>query len=135
MFPAITNARASEDDFPTAGNRWDIAMTAMLMRALDIGPFFDDIWTRADQPGNPYNKSSNNIRMRTIISTFSGGPVGISDGRNFTDPELIMQSCRADGVLLKPSKPIVPIDAQFMPVDQGGIPAGNIWNTHSQVIS
>ncbi|XP_062516980.1 uncharacterized protein LOC134192275 [Corticium candelabrum] len=133
LFPAITNARASEDDFPTAGNRWDIAMTAMLMRALDIGPFFDDIWTRADQPGNPYNKSSNNIRMRTIISTFSGGPVGISDGRNFTDPELIMQSCRADGVLLKPSKPIVPIDAQFMPVDQGGIPAGNIWNTHSQI--
>lgn len=134
MFPAITNARASEDDFPTSGNRWNIAMTAMLMRALDVGPFFDDIWTRADQPGNPYGVPSNNIRLRTFVSTLSGGPVGISDGVNLTDAELIMRSCRDDGVLLKPSKPIVPLDAHFMPANQGGVAAGNIWNTHSQVL-
>ena len=108
-------------------------MTAMLMRALDIGPFFDDIWTEADEPRNPYNVSCNDIRMRTFVSALSGGPVGISDGVNLTDPELIMKSCRGDGVLLKPSKPIVPLDAHFMPAYQGGVKAGNIWNTHSQV--
>eukprot|EP00118_Oscarella_pearsei_P005534 m.25502 g.25502 ORF g.25502 m.25502 type:complete len:805 (+) comp28821_c0_seq1:115-2529(+) len=132
MFPAITNARASEDDFPTSSNRWNIAQTSLLMRALDIGPFFDDIWTTADQPGNPYGISSDNINLRTVISIFSAGPVGISDGRNMTNASLIRRTCRDDGVLLKPSKPAIPIDATYIP---GAIKAGYIWSTYSEISS
>ena len=132
MFPAVTNAGASEDDFPTADNRWNIAQTSLLMRALDIGPFFDDIWTTADQPGNPYNTSSNNIHLRTVISTFSAGPVGISDGLDMTNASLIRRSCRDDGVLLKPSKPAVPVDATYIP---NRIQSGYVWNTHSLIDS
>ena len=36
QWPAVTNARASEDNFPTNENRWKIAYTSMFYAALDI---------------------------------------------------------------------------------------------------
>ena len=50
----------------------------------------------------------------TLISNLSGGPVGPGDKIGTTDRELLMQTCREDGLLLKPDKPAMPIDRMFI---------------------
>jgi hypothetical protein len=50
----------------------------------------------------------------TLISNLSGGPVGPGDKIGTTDRELLMKTCREDGLLLKPDKPAMPIDRMFL---------------------
>jgi hypothetical protein len=42
---------------------------------------------------------------------------------------LIMQTCNADGLLLKPEKPATAIDRSFFPSG----PKGEVWQTFSNV--
>ena len=78
QLPAVTNARASGDNFPVAyqpgGNpdRWMIPYTSILLSAMAIRPFMDVIWTAADQPGNPYNVSRHNIELQVLLLNFAG---------------------------------------------------------------
>lgn len=73
-----------------------------------------------------------------MISTLSAGPLGIGDGMKFqsqyilifasglgyTNVSLLMWACRKDAVILKPSLPAIPVDAQFVPPSLGGVPYG-----------
>jgi hypothetical protein len=127
LMPSVTNARASEDNFMNE-DHWKIGTSSMFLSALGIGPFKDVFWTITDQPGNPYNSSELNPLLMTMVSILSAGPVGIGDGLGMTNETLIMKTCRADGVLLKPSVSATDIDAHFLP---NGAPLGNIWTTYS----
>ena len=55
----------------------------------------------------------------------SMGPVGFSDALGQTDAVLINRTCRADGLLLKPSKPLTTIDRLIpgAPPITGGAPS------------
>jgi len=52
-FPAVTNARASEDNFPggshaskwAKGSRWQIGYTSLFLNAIAIRPFLDVVWS------------------------------------------------------------------------------------------
>lgn len=59
---------------------------------------------------NPY--------LQAAVSTLSTGPVGIGDREIHLNKDLILRSCRADGRLLKPSKPLTVIDRYFLSDDQ-----------------
>lgn len=115
--PAFTNARASEDDFPTNDGRWNIGITSILYGALNLKPFYDDFWTTSHQPrdDNPYgpDASENFTEVSAILSVLSTGPVGISDGIGFTNISLVNMTMMADGRILKPSLPAGMIDAYF----------------------
>jgi hypothetical protein len=39
--------------------------------------------------------------VQTLLAVLAGGPYGPSDGAGSANRSLVMQSCRADGVLLK----------------------------------
>eukprot|EP01048_Picozoa_sp_COSAG05_P019611 COSAG05_NODE_3115_length_2313_cov_1.386631_1_plen_77_part_00 len=61
---AVTNARASTDNFPSAEDgasnpRWKIAYDALLYASLGLQPFMDVIWSTAVQPGTIYLHDSN----------------------------------------------------------------------------
>jgi len=130
-FPSVTNARASEDDFPTNPNRWQIGYTSLLLGPVAVRPFFDVLWTAADQPGNPYGlKHRPNVRRDVQVATLSMGPVWIGDGPGMTDVGVVRTFAAADGTLLHPSRPATPVDAMYT---SAGGPGGGaeVWSTHT----
>eukprot|EP01084_Bolivina_argentea_P102731 184027_1 len=132
QYSAVTNAVASEDNFPSNHNRWQIAYTALLLSPLNIRPFFDLFWTTSVQPGNKYNANMMDCEMDAIISILSTGPVGIADNINMTNKTIINRMVRKDGILLKPSKAITPIDAMYSSLSSFK-PSGEIWTTYSSI--
>lgn len=65
------------------------------------------------------DKSEPNSVLQSVVATLSTGPVGPGDKINHSDVKLIMKSCNADGLLLKPSRPAFAIDAQIKQVGRG----------------
>lgn len=47
------------------------------------------------------------------VATLSTGPVGPSDSLGHMNHDLVMRTCAADGLILKPDKPATPLDAVF----------------------
>ena len=120
--PAITNARASEDNFPGGNSgqapawqqgRWKIAYASLFYSALDLAPFMDVVWTTDTEAGNPYNATRNNVELQFMLSALGNGPLGIGDGIGDSNRTRIMQAVEADGTLRKALQPLTPIDAMF----------------------
>lgn len=109
---AVTNARASGDYHPGAGN-FDVALSSLLYWAIGIAPSKDDWWTTAVQPGNPYgdNPTEPNWQLQALVVGLSTGPNGPSDGIGFTNASLVMSTVRGDGVTLQPDRPSTTMDA------------------------
>jgi hypothetical protein len=108
----------------------------MLAHALGLLPFKDVFWSTSHQPGNPYNRSvEEKPGLEAAISTLTAGPVSPGDGIGFMDRELILRSCNADGLLLKPSRPIAPVDRTFLARAFGAEhgPDGVVLTTYAHV--
>jgi len=69
--------------------------------------------------------------MEAIIATLSTGPVGIGDGINMTNKTIINRIVRKDGILLKPTNAITPIDSMFSSIYRPNY--GEIWMTYSSI--
>jgi len=136
QFPAVTNARASQDYMGQDENWNQLGPTGLFYWALGIRPSKDNFWTTSYQPNNTYNRISEpNPELITLVAALSTGPVGFSDGINFTNAELLMKTCRKDGLLLQPSKPLTSIDASFA-ISGRQTPAGsNIFMSYSTITS
>ncbi|MCL4235314.1 MAG: hypothetical protein KJ042_12440 [Deltaproteobacteria bacterium] len=76
----------------------------MLVSAVGLLPFKDNFRT-AETHGE----------AEALISALSAGMVGPSDEVDRQDAALLLRTCRADGLLLKPDRPATPIDAMFLP--------------------
>ena len=129
----VTNARAS-GDYAFCADSWDIGFSGLLHWAVGVRPFKDVFWSTPSQPGSPYDNTTlfpsmyrrcfnnprgthaqPNVQLDALISAFSTGPVGIGDGEGYTDARLVLATCRADGILLPPSKPLSPLDRTWWP--------------------
>ncbi|XP_050411267.2 uncharacterized protein LOC126825609 [Patella vulgata] len=132
--PVVTQARASEDYHP-GNNNWRLGLTSIFADSLGVAPFKDNFWTTTYQAGNKYNLSEPNTELIAAVATLSTGPVGPADKIGFSNAELIMRSCDADGLILKPNKPAMAIDAQILELAfKNGIgPAGEVWSTYSMI--
>ncbi|KAK7098683.1 uncharacterized protein [Littorina saxatilis] len=132
--PAVTHARVSVDYRPGL-DQWQIGVTSILAHALGLAPWKDNFWTVTEQPGNTYNMSEPDPELKAVVSTLSTGPVGSSDMLQHTNVSLLMQCCRVDGLILKPSKPATAIDKQlWQSVWNNGLgPSGQVWTTYSHV--
>ncbi|ELT88611.1 hypothetical protein CAPTEDRAFT_195295 [Capitella teleta] len=131
--PVVTQARASDDYQPNSGTQWQIGMSSMLAWAVNIAPYKDTFWTTSVQNSQYYHASEPYPAMHAVISTLSMGPVGPGDRLNHTDVQMLMKCCAQDGLILKPSKPAMSLDAQIMQSafgDYGG-PKGELWSTYS----
>ncbi len=76
----------------------------MIVHAAGLLPFKDNFRT-AEKHGE----------AEALISVLSAGMVGPSDEVDKQNAALLMRTCRADGLLLKPDRPATPIDAMFLP--------------------
>ncbi len=111
--PAVTSIRTSGDYrymFDNgAGWVWFLHGNA-LARALGLNPFKDVFISHgktSQSDGEPY------AEIEALLAGMSGGPVGIGDQIGCSNREIIMRTCREDGVLIKPDVPLAAIDRCF----------------------
>lgn len=75
--------------------------------------FCDNQCAEAEEP---------NPELQSAVATLSTGPVGIGDSEENIVKDLVLRSCRSDGRILKPQKPLTAIDLFFILDEQP-----NIW--------
>jgi hypothetical protein len=95
----LTTIRVSGDRL--ARDKWDsFLFTSRLASALEIWPWTDVFMSR----------ETDNL----LIATLSAGMVGIGDRIGEEDAGNLRHSVRADGVIVKPDTPLVPLDAMYL---------------------
>ncbi|HKW29767.1 MAG TPA: hypothetical protein VJT54_10555 [Verrucomicrobiae bacterium] len=95
----LTTIRTSGDRFNT--NHWnDFLYTSRLAASLGIWPWADVYMSR----------ETDNV----LLSTLSAGPVGIGDAIGTVNKANLLHAVRADGVIVKPDAPIVPLDRSYI---------------------
>ncbi len=100
----LTTIRTSDDRFNS--ERWDhFLYTSRLADSMGIWPWADVFMSR----------ETNNL----LLATLSAGPVGIGDAIGAEDRDNLMRVVRADGVIVKPDAPIVPMDRSYLADAQG----------------
>lgn len=108
--------RATIDSHPgNAASGVLIGLSGMLNFALGIWPSRDNVWTNnsIDQAfpiKRVYAWTENAAETQTLMAVLSGGLYGPSDGAYGGNRSLIMRSCRDDGLLLRPDKPMTMMD-------------------------
>jgi hypothetical protein len=100
-----------------------------LARALGLWPY-KDVFLSHDRTPEGFGDSLG--EAEALLAALSGGPVGIGDQIGHTQTELVLRTCRADGVLVKPDLPIAALDRCYRGHGFfGGEPlAGETWSDH-----
>ena len=94
----VTSIRASQDHF--SPRRWkEFLYASRLASAVGVWPFTDVFMST--EIGN------------LILSTLSAGPVGVGDPLGNAASANLLQTVRADGVIVKPDVPLAPIDRSY----------------------
>jgi len=102
-----TTIRTSTDYRPDISKEtfWPAFHTVnMLAAAVGLWPFKDN-----------FRSSEAHGEAEALVSALSAGMVGVGDGIGQMRRDLLLRTCRADGLLLKPDRPVTPLDAMFLP--------------------
>jgi len=105
LHSAVTNARASHDYQP-GGDNWNIGATSLLVAAVGLRPSKDNFRTALEG-------GALNAELNALVATLSTGPVGFSDELGTARYDILRRTCMADGTLLQPSRPPLPIDRSY----------------------
>jgi hypothetical protein len=98
-----------------------VAQPSLAAWALGMAPY-KDAWYSSSQESQQRNDPDTGYwrwhepypRTHALVASLSGGPVLFGDGVNASNRSLILQTCRADGLLLKPDRPATPTDEWWM---------------------
>jgi hypothetical protein len=111
--PRVAAVRSSGDYRYVLGNAslwcWFLYGNA-LARALGLLPFKDVFLSRRDGTGLDGDPHA---ELEALLAALSAGPVGIGDRAERSDREIILRTCRDDGVLVKPDVPIAALERCF----------------------
>ena len=100
----LTTIRTSDDRFDQKKWKWFI-FTTQFGYEMGIWPWCDVF--KSPETGN------------MIVSVLSAGPVGTGDAMGKEDKRNIMLACRADGVIVKPDVPLLPLDEDYIQLARG----------------
>ncbi len=95
----LTSIRVSGDRFEPRKYR-EFLYTSRLAYSLGIWP-----WTDVYKSTEIYN---------ILLGTLSAGPVGTGDAIGMENKANILKAVRADGVIVKPDAPLLPIDGAYL---------------------
>ncbi|HME54002.1 MAG TPA: hypothetical protein VKM55_17380 [Candidatus Lokiarchaeia archaeon] len=112
--PSVMQTRASDDHNGMQPRRWYLphfTQTSMLCHAIGFWPSKDTFFSNTEKVYWFYRERC--PEMECLVAALSGGPVAPSDKIGFENVDLLMKTCRADGLLLKPDKPATPVDLMF----------------------
>jgi len=128
-YPAVTNARATGDYFH-AKDQWAVGGTSLFYWAIGIIPFKDGFYSSTHkQTGGQTVGPETSPDREALMATLSCAMVGPMDGLGLLNSSRVMSSCRKDGTILKPDRPISTTDACF----RLGQPACHIYHTFSEI--
>jgi len=126
---AVTNARATGDYFH-ALEQWAIGGTSLFYWAIGVLPFKDGFYSStAKQIGGQTVGPETHPDREALMSTLSCAMVGPMDGIYLLNASRVMTSCRKDGILLKPDRPLATSDACFLRAD----PTCHIYHTYTDI--
>lgn len=126
-YPCVTSTRDQIDDVPGDHQshgpnedlfliRWRVGFDRLLIGALKLKPFFDNVWSTRNMPGPPWGDANESYpELAVVLSVLGGGAVGIGDAIGYSNRSLIMACAMEDGTLLSPSRPSHYIDAMYLP--------------------
>lgn len=113
-YPNITQVRPSGDYLAGAPKQlyWiPFTKTSMLAWAVGLYPWKDVFLS---SQGQRALRDESRPEEETLISVLSAAMVGPGDRIGFINKDLLMRTCRLDGLLLKPDLPAMPIDKMFV---------------------
>lgn len=91
--------------------------------------YINDDYSAIDFCNNQCPRAAeSNPSLQSAVATLSTGPVGISDKIENINQTLVLRSCRSDGKLLQPSKPLTAIDLYFLSDTRP-----NVWTTETTI--
>jgi len=133
QIPTVTQIRAS-GDYQPGRDQWRIGDSSIVIFSLGLAPFKDNFWSTTVQPGNKYGKTEPYPELHAVVSALSAGPIAPGDKIGYSNSKLIMKTCTADGLLLKPDKPATSIDETFfrLAFNNSG-PFGQVWSTYTNI--
>jgi hypothetical protein len=100
----VTTVRVSKDGFTQA--HWDVELyNSELANAVGLWPFTDGFMSTSVTDA--------------LLATLTGGLVAAGDAIGTENAANLMQAMRADGVLVKPDVPMVPLDSVYVGDAQG----------------
>ena len=113
-----THVRTSHDykgGLPKAYFWMPFHKAGLFAHSVGLWPFKDNFRSSTGQGAAYYwFLPEANPWEEALVAAMSGGPVGPSDMIGMSDRDLIMKTCRSDGLLLKPDRPATPIDIMFL---------------------
>jgi hypothetical protein len=113
MIPTVTQARASGDYHPD-NSQWMIGDSSILYHSMGVAPYKDTFHTTGTQAKCRFTNEETAPELETYVAVLSHGPVGPSDTVGGANKQLIMATSMSDGLLLKPSKPMMSLDSTFV---------------------
>ena len=127
-YPAVTNARASDDY--VSPTQWQIGGTSLFYWAIGILPFKDGFYSsNHKQVGGQTVGPETSPDRQALIATLSCAMVGPMDGIYLMNASRVMTTCRKDGYVLKPDKPLSTSEYCFLHAD----PTCTIYGTYSEI--
>jgi hypothetical protein len=101
-------------------------LTNALARALALRPYKDVF--RSDRASPDHH-----AEVEAMLSALSTGPVGIGDPLGRADREIVLRTCRDDGVLVRPDVPLAAVDRCFAehPVARAVPLVAEAWTDHA----
>jgi len=126
---AVTNARATGDYFHST-DQWAVGGTSLFYWAIGVLPFKDGFYSSTNkQIGGQTVGPETDPDREALMATLSCAMVGPMDGIYLLNKTRVMTSCRHDGVVLKPDKPVSTTDTCFLSAD----PTCKVYHTYSDV--
>ncbi len=115
--PAVTNARTGGDYWARAPKEFfihDITQANILCWGIGIWPSYDVFYSkRTSIFTEQFFYRERYPELMALLSTLGGGLVCPGDRATRVNVPLLLQTCDADGVLIKPDRPITPNDCMF----------------------
>jgi hypothetical protein len=114
---AVSSVRTAQDYHPRWPRSYDykpFVQSNILAFALRLWPFKDVF--RSTREGIINGEKMPDFMA--LASTLSCGPVGVGDRVGKFGVETIMRTCRVDGLILKPDKPLRAADRMYLPHDK-----------------
>ena len=145
--PAVTHARGANDySIRAANDSWRVGAASGLFWSVGLYTTKDTFFSSANEttPRGPlHGYFEQHPELHALVSALSAGPVSPSDAPGRANVSLIMRTCRADGELLKPDAPAMPLDRFWIGhafcKGKAGCPAheqppqGELWATATRI--
>jgi len=102
-------------DYNPGNSQWQNGYVNLLFWSVGLCPWKDSFWTSSPQTECQYPGGCEepNTDLQTLVAVLTAGPVSIGDKIDSTNRTLLLRTCMDDGTILKPDKPLTPLDLVF----------------------